>query len=63
MTLRGDRLREQVADGTQQVADFFAAGIAQHPADWHMMQPLWLSDLRPRPDDSTEPPARTAAAP
>ncbi|MBT8225870.1 MAG: phosphatidylinositol mannoside acyltransferase [Dactylosporangium sp.] len=26
---------------TQRVADNFAAGIAAHPADWHMMQPVW----------------------
>jgi lauroyl/myristoyl acyltransferase len=39
------RLREQVAVTTQRIADYFAAGISDHPADWHMMQPLWLSDL------------------
>jgi phosphatidylinositol dimannoside acyltransferase len=27
---------------TQQLADRFAAGIAAHPADWHMLQRLWL---------------------
>ncbi len=32
---------------TQQVADVFGAAIAEHPADWHMLQPLWLSDLDP----------------
>jgi KDO2-lipid IV(A) lauroyltransferase len=26
---------------TQQVADFFAARIAEQPADWHMMQPFF----------------------
>ncbi|ORW43571.1 phosphatidylinositol mannoside acyltransferase [Mycobacterium paraense] len=30
---------------TQALADQFAAGIAAHPADWHMMQPQWLADL------------------
>ncbi len=30
---------------TQVVADAFAAGIAAHPADWHMLQRLWLDDL------------------
>jgi lauroyl/myristoyl acyltransferase len=30
---------------TQSLADAFAAGIAEHPADWHMLQPLWLEDL------------------
>ena len=33
---------------TQAVADAFAAGIAEHPADWHMLQRLWLEDLEPR---------------
>ncbi|GAA4685998.1 phosphatidylinositol mannoside acyltransferase [Phytohabitans rumicis] len=27
---------------TQQVADGLAAGIAQYPEDWHMLQRLWL---------------------
>jgi len=30
---------------TQALADRFGANIAAHPADWHMMQPQWLSDL------------------
>lgn len=30
---------------TQAVADAFAVGIAAHPADWHMLQRLWLDDL------------------
>ncbi len=30
---------------TQALADSFAAGIAAHPADWHMLQPQWLADL------------------
>ncbi|QNG18966.1 phosphatidylinositol mannoside acyltransferase [Rhodococcus triatomae] len=34
-----------VAAATQALADRFAANIAAHPADWHMLQPLWLSDL------------------
>lgn len=38
----------RVARLTQQVADGLAAGIAQYPADWHMMQRMWLSD--PEPD-------------
>lgn len=33
---------------TQRVADALAAGIAEHPADWHMLQPLWLADLPAR---------------
>jgi phosphatidylinositol dimannoside acyltransferase len=34
-----------VATMTQAMADAFAAGIAEHPADWHMLQRLWLDDL------------------
>ncbi|NLU81309.1 phosphatidylinositol mannoside acyltransferase [Rhodococcus sp. HNM0569] len=30
---------------TQALADRFATNIAAHPQDWHMLQPLWLSDL------------------
>ena len=30
---------------TQALADQFAADIAAHPADWHMMQPQWIADL------------------
>ena len=30
---------------TQAMADRFAEAIARHPADWHMLQPLWLDDL------------------
>lgn len=42
----------------QQLADRFAAGIAAHPADWHMLQPQWIADLsderRARLDDAGE---------
>lgn len=34
-----------VALATQALADVFATNIAEHPADWHMLQPLWLEDL------------------
>ena len=30
---------------TQALADKFARNISAHPADWHMVQPQWLSDL------------------
>jgi KDO2-lipid IV(A) lauroyltransferase len=30
---------------TQVMADRFAEGIRGHPADWHMLQRLWLEDL------------------
>lgn len=32
---------------TQALADVFARNIAEHPADWHMLQAQWLADLRP----------------
>lgn len=38
-------LRDRVTAATQQVADAFARGIAQHPEDWHMVQRLWSADL------------------
>jgi phosphatidylinositol dimannoside acyltransferase len=41
----GRRLREQVQTATQALADSFAKQIAQRPADWHMLQRLWLADL------------------
>ena len=44
---------------TQALADAFAAGIAAHPADWHMLQRLWLDDLAP--DDPRR--VRTARGP
>ncbi|GAU66100.1 putative acyltransferase [Streptomyces sp. NBRC 110611] len=40
---------EKAARMTQELADAFASGIADHPQDWHMLQRLWLADLeRPR---------------
>jgi phosphatidylinositol dimannoside acyltransferase len=32
----------RVRQVTQRLADDFAAGIAAHPQDWHMLQKLWL---------------------
>jgi KDO2-lipid IV(A) lauroyltransferase len=52
----GDR-RTKTAAMTQELADAYASGIAEHPEDWHMLQRLWLADLEPRP----EPPAGEAA--
>jgi KDO2-lipid IV(A) lauroyltransferase len=43
----GDR-EARVTALTQSMADAFANAIGEHPADWHMMQRLWLSDLSPR---------------
>jgi KDO2-lipid IV(A) lauroyltransferase len=39
------RLRDRVQSATQRLADVFAERIAAHPADWHMLQKLWLADL------------------
>jgi KDO2-lipid IV(A) lauroyltransferase len=55
------RLREKVVAGTQAMADLFAAGIAREPADWHMLQRLWLADLPPRPPRPAPATAPTAA--
>ncbi|WP_016905463.1 phosphatidylinositol mannoside acyltransferase [Streptomyces xiaopingdaonensis] len=43
----GDR-KAKAAAMTQSVADVFAAGIAEHPEDWHMLQRFWVPDLEPR---------------
>jgi phosphatidylinositol dimannoside acyltransferase len=43
------RLRDKVELGTQLLADEFARLVAAHPADWHMVQKLWLADLSARP--------------
>jgi KDO2-lipid IV(A) lauroyltransferase len=31
----------------QGLVGVFEKGIAEHPEDWHMLQRLWLEDLRP----------------
>ena len=36
---------DAVAAVTQRLADVFARDITAHPADWHMLQPIWLEDL------------------
>lgn len=38
---------KKVGTMTQQLAHVFGARISEHPQDWHMMQRLFLSDLRP----------------
>ena len=42
------RLKDQVPALTQAIAHSFETDIAAHPADWHMMQRLWVADLPPR---------------
>ena len=34
----------QIRHMTQQIARAFEEGIAAHPQDWHMLQPLWPAD-------------------
>jgi KDO2-lipid IV(A) lauroyltransferase len=55
--------REKISWMCQQLADAFAAGISEHPADWHMLQRLWLTDLEPAraPGSGTESPAAAGA--
>ena len=36
---------ERVSLMCQDLADALCQGIRQHPADWHMMQKVWVSDL------------------
>ncbi|HEY5199439.1 MAG TPA: phosphatidylinositol mannoside acyltransferase [Acidothermaceae bacterium] len=43
----GDK-RAKIAAMTQALADRFAEGIAAHPQDWHMLQPMWLGDVQAR---------------
>lgn len=38
------KVGEKVVEMTQQLADAFALGIAEHPRDWHMLQRLWRED-------------------
>nr|WP_246470388.1 phosphatidylinositol mannoside acyltransferase [Streptomyces olivoverticillatus] len=56
---------EQATVMTQEMADAFASGIAEHPQDWHMLQRLWLADLDPRPEPGSgarpEPPTEQSA--
>ncbi|MEU1481894.1 phosphatidylinositol mannoside acyltransferase [Streptomyces sp. NPDC005760] len=46
---------EKTSVMAQALADAFAAGIADHPEDWHMLQRLWLKDFEPRPSDGARP--------
>lgn len=39
--------RSATAAATQRIADVFAAGIAAHPQDWHMLQRIWTDDAGP----------------
>jgi KDO2-lipid IV(A) lauroyltransferase len=39
---------ERIAAMTQQLAGVFQESIAAHPVDWHMLQRIWVEDLRLR---------------
>ncbi len=39
--------RQRIAAMTQQVARVFEVGIREHPADWHMLQRVFVADLDP----------------
>jgi KDO2-lipid IV(A) lauroyltransferase len=41
---RDGSLDQRLRASTQIIADRLAAGIAAHPADWHMLQRLWLPE-------------------
>lgn len=43
----GSDRRDAIRTMSQRVADAFAAGIAAHPADWHMLQRVFTADLDP----------------
>jgi KDO2-lipid IV(A) lauroyltransferase len=39
---------ERIAAMTQELAGVFQESITAHPADWHMLQRIWVEDLRLR---------------
>ena len=41
---------EKIAAMSQELARCFEASIAEHPADWHMLQRVFTADLSPRND-------------
>jgi len=38
---------EKIAAMSQQMAQVFTEAIAEHPQDWHMLQPVFTADLDP----------------
>jgi KDO2-lipid IV(A) lauroyltransferase len=38
----------RIATTTQSVVNVFETAIGEHPADWHMLQPLWDADVTSR---------------
>lgn len=58
-----DGSRARVAAMTQSCADALAGAIAEHTADWHMMQRVFVEDLEPRPRPPAPGALSAAAAP
>lgn len=46
------RGRTGLVTTTQGIADVFSRGIREAPVDWHMLQPVFLADVRPVPASS-----------
>ncbi|PXY19250.1 phosphatidylinositol mannoside acyltransferase [Prauserella muralis] len=44
--------RDEVHPATQALAEVFAADIAAHPTDWHMLQRFWVADLTGEPGEA-----------
>ncbi|MDH6139775.1 lauroyl/myristoyl acyltransferase [Kitasatospora sp. GP30] len=59
---QGADRQAQKAEMTQAMADIWAAEIAAHPQDWHMLQKFWVADLPRRPKPSAAPEAAGEAA-
>ena len=55
------RLRDRVTGAMQQVADAFAAGIAEQPEDWHVLGRIWAG-VGPDPVPGPAPADRTVGA-
>nr|WP_189329908.1 phosphatidylinositol mannoside acyltransferase [Actinoplanes ianthinogenes] len=53
--------RAQASAMTQALADVFTDAIRRHPQDWHLLQPVWPPDRRPREEtDDARRPGRLA---
>jgi KDO2-lipid IV(A) lauroyltransferase len=55
------RLRDRVTGAMQQVADAFAATIAEQPEDWHVLGRIW-ADVGPDPAPAAPVPSPAAGA-
>jgi phosphatidylinositol dimannoside acyltransferase len=58
---REGSLDQRVQAVTQMIADGLAEGIREHPADWHMLQRLWLPEVPGSPGASATTEAGTEA--